>query len=215
MKKLTPLLVLIIFFSCGNAKKDGDTASGSAADASKPKEHTVYGVESGILEMTYMDQGKHTESKDIIYFDQFGKRQAKYVFHPAADGKGLEASTAEIRLGDTSFILNLHDMTGLKMDNSMSMITAMAGADFPEVAQQKTFGASKKADATVMGKTCEVYETNKDSMFTQKYLYKGIIMKTVVKMKGMNVECETTRFEEGAKIPEDKMKVPAGIKYTL
>jgi hypothetical protein len=215
MHKLIPFCFILILASCGNPKKDGDGTAKAGADTSKPAEHHIYGVESGIVEMTYTNEGKPVEGKDIIYFDQYGKRQAKYVFHPGSDGKGLEVSTAEIRLGDTSYILNLHDRTGMKMDNSMSMISAVAGNDFPETAQQKTFGAQKKADATIMGKTCEVWESNKDSILSQKFIFKGLILKTRVRMKGMDVECITTRFEENAKIPEDKMTVPAGIKYTL
>lgn len=100
----------------------------------------------------------------------------------------------------------------MKMDNPVVAQWEEDGVDDQDVeafgkAMLENMGYEKTENEEVLGKNCEVWEG-----MGKLWIWKGLTVKSEVKMMGVKVNMTATKIETDIAIPADKFKVPEGKK---
>jgi len=162
-----------------------------------------YQVKSGIITFeNTMTMGKMVmKMKSVVYFDDYGMKECKETYD--MDNSLKESFFSD---GKELYLVIPKEKTAYKRG------TAYRGTeyrfDWNEIAPS---GKAKKiANMTVVGKNCEAFQleagggTNTYAGWSNICLYLG------VSQKGLSTINKAVKFEENAKIPAEKFKVPAG-----
>lgn len=187
------LTALVLFFSFLTTNPD--------------QEFRRYGVKSGIIE--YELSGAQS-GKEIIYFDDWGYREAKYSETELSfGGFSQKTNTLTILEGKMIYSIDLTTNTGTKMENPM--FAGLNDDDPQKMGEQmmKQMGGEKTGTSTILDKTCDVWEIKQ--MGSKTYVWNSIPLKTEVNM-GMQINITAVSFEEGD-VPQDKLKIPEGITF--
>ncbi len=162
-----------------------------------------YEVRSGVYESTVMG------GTTVVYFDDFGRRQAKY----STTRFGGEAShSLELALADgTAYSIDLDARRGTKTRIAPEAAQAVAAALAPELTQ----GARVKAlePRTYLGKPCKGTEAEAMGMRTRAWAWKGILLHSEVSgaAGGDPIVVEVTRLALEP-VPPERFRVPAGVE---
>ncbi len=177
-------------------------------NSSPDQEFKRYGVKSGIIE--YELSGAQS-GKETIYFDDWGYREAKYSETELSfGGFSQKTSTLTILEGKMIYSIDLATNTGTKMENPM--FAELKDDELIEMGEQmmKQMGGEKTGTATLLDKTCDVWEIKQ--MGTKTYVWNSIPLKTEVNM-GMQMNITAVSFAEG-EVPQDKLKIPEGVTFS-
>jgi hypothetical protein len=153
--------------------------------------------------------------KEILQFDRWGLREAKFEnLEMKAGGMTIPTKTETIMDGEFTYALDRDKNTATKTTNQMlTQITAKHETkDLTEVGERtlKAMGAKKTGTESFLGKKCDVWEVK--SLGTRMLVYNGLVVKSETNLGGMKIIREATKFEENAKIADDKLTVPSTMK---
>ncbi len=212
MKKLQFILVLLttfMLFSCADKAKNGG-AEGDKAQVSGP-------IKSFYLEQkgTALAEGMEMEISSKIWYDAKSKNIATEMEYKTVNqGTSQMNKSLHISNEEGLFMIDLSKNTVYKMPKE-SIKDEFAGLkDYNEqefIAELETRG--KIIDHELyLGKKCIVYEMDEpnDNNQTEKsryWFYKGMPLKLISPSR----QIETVRFDENARIPADRYKVPEGL----
>lgn len=173
-----------------------------------------YAVNSAIVE--YKLSGAQS-GKETIRFDRWGLREATLTeVEVKAGGMSFPSKTETILDGEFTYALNRDANTATKTLNTLlTQITATHKTKDLEQIGENTLvemGAKKTGTQMFLGKKCDVWKVTK--LGTTMLVYNGLTLKSDTEMSGMKVIREATKFEENAKVSEDKLTVPSKMKVT-
>jgi hypothetical protein len=191
MKKNILLLIVIIIGISANAQN-----------------YKRYAFKSGIIEYKY--EGK-TTGTEILYFDDYGKREAKYS-NTVTKMFGVKSyeNTITILNGDQVTIYD--EKTGKATKSTNQAIQAFStdeDMDYEEFAikMMKSLGFEKVGTETVLGKNCDVWEG-----IGTIYTWKGLSIKTITKIMGIKINIIATDVQTNVRIPASKFELPGGVE---
>jgi len=171
-----------------------------------------YQIKSGVVEYTLSGTRKGTET---LYFDNWGMREAKYTkAELSVAGFTQKQNSLTLMDGGYTYNIDLDTRTGTKMETPMLKELAANNKDLTETGEKmmKQMGGVKIGTEVVLDKTCDVWEIK--SMQSKTWVWKNVLLKTQVNMANMQMTMIATKFEEGASIPADKLKVPSDVTIT-
>lgn len=167
-----------------------------------------YYFKSGIIEYKY--DGK-TQGTETVYFDDYGYYEAVYT-ETVTKMMGIKAKvkTATITIGDDRYEIDFNENTAVKMKNPLGKALAESKLDWVENSKKalQHMGFQKTGTGTVLGKTCDIWEGT-----GKAWVWKGLTLKTEVRVMGLTT-VTATDVKTDVNIPDEKFKVPAGIKIT-
>ncbi len=173
-----------------------------------------YQVESCIVEYALSGFQKGTET---LYLDDWGRKEAKYT-NTELSMMGVTQKTNKVTIMDNDWIYNvdLNTNTGTRVPNNAlkGIAENSEGKDMTEVGEEMmvNMGGVKVGTEDVAGKTCDVWEIKQ--MNTKTWIWKGVTLKSVVSMPGMETTSTATSVEENADVPKEKLGVPAKATIT-
>jgi hypothetical protein len=182
-------------------------ALSARAETNKPFE-----VKSGVVEsvMTLPGMGK---TEEVLYFDDYGRKQAKYSTTTVDVGQLLVNHKLEIQLPDgTSYNIDLDEKTGSTVKIPPAAAAALGTAMAPSLlkdAKVKDLPAKE-----FLGHQCKGTEVEAMGMLTRTWTWKGIALYSEADAgKGGDkpVVIRATKLTEGP-VPADKFKPPAGVR---
>ena len=171
-----------------------------------------YGFKSGIVE--YEITGSNQQGKEVLYFDDFGRREARYT-NSTVSILGFKQSTDTVHYLDHEWSYNYDPKTNIATKiNWKEMVENLRKnnslREFGE-AMMKSLGGRKTGSKTILGKSCDIWEIQK--VWTETCIYKNSLpLETKVNMAGIEVHTLAARFEENTHIPADKIKLPKTAK---
>ncbi|MBM2840557.1 MAG: hypothetical protein HW412_1085 [Bacteroidetes bacterium] len=173
-----------------------------------------YAIISALVE--YAIRGSQT-GKEILQFDRWGLREAKREeLEVKAGGMTIPSKSETIMDGEFLYALDRDNNTATKTTNQLlTQITAKHDTkDMTQIGDRalKAMGAKKTGTETFLGKKCDVWEVN--NLGTKMLVYNGLTLKSETNMAGMKIIREATKFEENAKVAEEKLTVPSKMKVT-
>lgn len=166
-----------------------------------------YQIRSGIIEYQMTGDQSGTSS---LYFDQFGKRESKYInFSEARGGKNNQL----LVFRDNAWIYNVDVLskTGTSINENdvsetvLNKFIASAPAAYDEQSL-KSQGAVLSGKDKVLGFDCEQYQLKPAGI--SACLYKGIPLKVEISSAGNKSQIIATSIQEEVDLPRAKLKLP-------
>ncbi|HEY9487381.1 MAG TPA: hypothetical protein VIQ51_03575 [Chryseosolibacter sp.] len=218
MKKISILcaVILAIFAACSN-NKDKPTDAVAEANAineraqeaieNAPPVAKKYQIKSGIItfEETANVGSMKLTSKKIHYFDDYGMKEREDSFDE--EGQLKESFMSD---GKDLILLMHKDQTAYKRGKAYRGTAYRV--DYNEFSQEdKASGKVKKlADEIILGKTCETYTYETESLKGKYAGWGNICLRTEAETSGVKSVAIATSFEEDAVVPADKFTIPSG-----
>lgn len=175
-----------------------------------------YKIRSGVVE--YKLSGMQTGT-ETLYFERWGIREAKYTQTEIKAGNlTVKQNRLTLLDGEWTYNVDLDTKTGTKIPTPfMKELTAAAkreGKDATEIGEEMLtrMGGRKVGTATVLGKTCDVWEIK--NLNAKSWIWQGVTLKTEVNMMGQMMTSEAVRVQDGVSISEEKLMLPKGVKIT-
>jgi hypothetical protein len=164
-----------------------------------------YQIKSGIITFeTNLTMGKIVmKTKAVVYFDDFGMKECRDTY----DYEGTAVKESFFSDGKDLYLVIYAEKAAYKKG------PAFRGTeykyDWNEIAPS---GKAKKIpNMTVAGKDCEAFEmTDKENVNTYAG-WNNVCLYIASNQKSMNVVSKAIKFEENAKVPAEKFKIPAGF----
>ena len=165
-----------------------NTNTGTAATANR------YEVERAVVKYRVTQNGQTGEQTKT--FDNFGQLERRHL-------ELSNQQTTQITRSNTTYTLDPKTKTAKGQADAE---TNFLNFSTPKM---KKLHLQKKGTATVLGRECTVY-TNNDSRY---YVWKGIVLKRLVKTKNGTVTTEAVSIEQPTTVDPNFFKLPSG--YTL
>jgi len=210
MKKIAIMLFLtFLLTSCGK----------SETEKSIDNAYKRYPVESGIVKYKTTTKGKVMGSnisgngESSLYFKNYGALELT---------EDKSTQTTEINLFGKKNKTEEKNHSMTKMENGMVFsvdfdkkkihkmenigATMLKGVDVNKVGKEmlQTMGGKKIADEKFKGYNCEVWDLNG----SKQYFYKGIPLRSEVKMMGITTITEATEVKFETNVSDSKFKLP-------
>lgn len=162
-------------------------------------------------------------TEEEIYFDQWGKRVARYTTTTTTNSFTKTPKiekTFSLKDGATITTVNLDDLTGNEM--TLDLVNGLGQMNENQTAQfgnqlKDAYGITTKKlpDEVIAGKRCEVTQSTMDMMgmktISTEWRWQNIILKLFSEGMGTETLEEATEVVEGFAPPE-KFLLPAGAK---
>ncbi|MGE5420319.1 MAG: hypothetical protein ACM3UT_09050 [Chloroflexota bacterium] len=201
----------IMLSSCGSSGKNavgdasatGEAAAIAAAEAPAAVLHK-YGVKSGIV--TFENTGFGLTVKKILYFDDWGTREAEESFD--TDGTLKETSLCD---GKNIYLLIHKDKAAFNRGECFRGVAYKF--DWAEASRGGAeYKPTKLSNQTIAGKDCEFFSLEISGAKTIYAGWNNICFLIETPAMNEKVINKAVSFEENANIPADKFKVPADYK---
>jgi len=193
--------------------KNEESKTSENGDADKIKR---YGIKSGIVKYKLIGT---QEGEESIYFDQWGLREAKFNKATIKIGNTSQSNeTLTILNSEGMYTIDLINKTGLKSPykilDQLKTLAASSGGDLAIAGMKmlEAMGGKKQGTEEFLGKSCEVWFVKATE--TKMWIWKGITLKSTINIMGMKQTTEAIDIQSDASVPEDKFKVPEGIKIS-
>lgn len=214
--KLAKLSLITVFFLI--------TASAYSQDIKRYEFETGYAEKTSTTVSTGIESTKNVK----IYITQFGKKEAHYITEKRnislmGSKKVEESKSVTIIDGEWIITYDPDKKTGTKMKNPMyDSFKGKSEEEMKKFAEQMgdamNTEVKEKGTEVILGKTCKVSEGVSNMMgmktTTKMWMYKNFMMKMQTEGMGSKVNETTTKFEEGAKVDPNKLKIPSEVKIT-
>ena len=169
-----------------------------------------YQIESGIIEYTISGAQK---GKEIVFFDQWGMREAKYteIERPRlgtqhlltlVDGLWVYTIDLDKKIGNKSEHAIIKGLLSRLSDNSQVDIS---------LAIIKEMGGKKSGQGDVIDKNCDIWEIER--LASTLWIWKGIPLQNQIQMPNTKIVISAKEIQEQVSIPESKFRVPANIHF--
>ena len=210
MKKIAIVLTLsLLLINCGK----------SETEKSVDNQYKRYPVESGIVKYKTTTKGKVMGSnisgngESTLYFKNYGALELT---------EDTSTQTTEINLFGKKNKTEEKNHSMTKMENGMVYsvdfdkkkihkmenigATMLKGVDVNKVGKEmlETMGGKKIANEKFQGYDCEVWDLNGN----KQYFYKGIPLRSEMKMMGITTITEATSVKFDTKVSDSKFKLP-------
>lgn len=174
-------------------KISGISTTTTTTSAPKGK-YARYGVKSAIVKYKF-SQGKTTGTMERV-FDDYGAKERRHTTI-----KNPTKETIMYHLGDKIYDVDAKKKTVKVSDNDELYFIDPNNVKFKKL--------QKKGTATVLGKPCTVYHSNR----TDYYVWNGIMLKKIVRPeKGTAAVTEATSIQTPASIQASEFEIPKGYK---
>jgi len=219
MKKAKTIFLAIIagiaMTACGGGSKPSTTDADSTI---KQMEAELAGLKSYILKAVIHagEEGYKLTNTMTIWQDLENEKSASEL-ESVIESFGHKQTTKMLYIEDSewTYAINLQTNTGSKTRSTKGEFDMF---DKELIDDDMTFrqmieeeGGRIVGNEVILGKNCIVVETIDDDDYeatvTKIWYYKGLPLKMVSDQMTM----EVTHFEENARIPADKFKVPSGV----
>jgi hypothetical protein len=155
-----------------------------------------------------------TRTAEVLYFDDFGRRQAHYTTTTMNLGEVKVSHALKIDLPDgTSYDIDLDEKTGTRMRFPPEAAMAMAAAMTPALMKD-----AKVKDLTgkeILGKPCKGTQAEAMGMVSRTWTWKGLALRSEVSSaKGGGdkpIIIQATKVTEGP-VAAEKFRPPANVK---
>jgi len=214
--RLTILFVSLLFIAaCGKSGDKGDNSSDSNDDttASSDNGNYRYNLKSAIITSNTKTDMMGTDITTILTFDDHGEKTAtETVSKISVMGQNMETHNKSIMKDGYIYSWQTDQKTGTKMKIDMNSVENM---DYKKMSEDmmKQMNIKKAGNATVMGKSCDVYEMNNNGMTGKYYIWDNIAMKMETSMSGMNMVIEVTDIRENPSVPASTFDVPSDVTF--
>jgi hypothetical protein len=162
-----------------------------------------YQIKSGIITFeTSLTMGKMViKTKSVVYFDDYGMKECKDTYD---EDKIKESFFSD---GKDLYLAIYAEKAVYKRG------TAFRGTEYRfDMDEILRSGKAKKLpNMTVVGKNCEAFELNASGAVNTYAGWNNICLYLGTNQKSMNVVNKAVKFEENAKVPAEKFKIPAGF----
>ena len=165
------------------------TGTGTAATANR------YEVECAVVKYRVTQNGQTGEQTKT--FDNFGQLERRHL-------KLSNQQTTQITRNNTTYTLDPKTKTAKEQTDAETNFLNLS------TPKMKKLNLQKKGTATVLGRECTVYANN-DSRY---YVWKGIVLKRLVKTKNGTVTTEAVSIEQPTTVDPNLFKLPAGYRKT-
>lgn len=215
-------LILIMGAGCPSAKKEkaGQPEAGKP-EAGKPEaqlegglNYKRYNIKSAIIKYQQTGVPQGTEE---VYFDRYGAREARYAkgeFN--ISGFSTKINTMTLNDGEWIYSIDLDKRSGTKISNVIlkQVVENYKGKNLAEIGEEflKATGGVKTGVDQVAGRTCDVWEIK--NLNAKSCIWKGITLKSEVKLGRVQQTTIVTSLEENVSIPADKFVIPSDIKFS-
>ena len=164
------------------------TGTGTTATANR------YEVERAVVKYRVTQNGQTGEQTKT--FDNFGQLERRHL-------KLSNQQTTQITRNTTTYTLYPKTKTAKEQTDAETNFLNLS------TPKMKKLNLQKKGTATVLGRECTVYANN-DSRY---YVWKGIVLKRLVKTKNDTVTTEAVSIEQPTTVDPNLFKLPSG--YTI
>jgi len=162
-----------------------------------------YDIKSGIItfENKVAILGKAAPQSQILYFDDYGKRERKELY------EGDVLREAYVCDGKELFNLVYEESTAYRSGPSVSGTeTRFAGDPIPTSTKQ--IAIKKLPKMKIAGKLCSAYEMTENGAATTLAGWGHITLYTSSDAGGIHSASKAVKIEENAEIPEEMFRVP-------
>lgn len=174
-------------------------------------------IKSGHIEMKLDGNTKGTKS---IWFDQYGQlyfeeTKATTITQVFGIKSTDEIHSLTLANADGFYSINLLDGIGTKTNMGSVMGLQEAYSELSESERKKfeeeiltSFGGERLGMETFLGKPCEIVKV----MGSTSSIYKGLVLKSEIKLLGISNSERAVLFEENVNVPSSKFDLPAQIE---
>lgn len=162
-----------------------------------------YGLKKAHIE--YKVDGTMQSGTEDLYFDDWGKREAKYsILKISMGGFSQETKSVTYTEGSWMYTVDLSTNTGTKSENPF--LKNMDQEDLQDLGKDMMvkMGGKKIGEESVLGKSCEVWEVA--NMSSKVWVWNWIPLKTEVNMGGMKMVYTATKISDS--FDEKKLNKP-------
>lgn len=201
--------ICIVLLSCGGGSGSG-SAENSSGNASSPASETAspvirkYGVKSGIV--TYEHSGFGLTTKKILYFDDYGTREAEETYD--TDGSLKETNLCD---GKNMYILIHKDKAAFSRGGCYRGVAYKF--DWDEASRSgDEYKPAKLSNQSIAGKDCESFSLDVSGNKTIYAGWNNICFLIETPAGNGKVTYKAVSIEENANVPAEKLKLPADYK---
>ncbi len=199
------------------SNEDTNNSSNDSSDKDNGDGYKRYEIKSGIVETE--TTGTMNSGTETIYFDDYGRREAKYTKTTVSvPGVNIKQTSNQLTImdGDWMYSIDLDKKTGYKMKPEMleDMAKNQGTKDLGKVGKEmlEQMGGKKVGEEKVLGKNADVWEMS--NMGTKIWVWKGITLKTETNMMGMKINQTATKLEINVSVPDEKFEVPEDVSIS-
>jgi hypothetical protein len=207
---LSGLVILLLLFTfCGGTGTKGSMKDPASAEAAPAQTDAIpairkYGVKSGIV--TYEHSGFGITTKTILYFDDYGVREAEDKYD--TDGTIKETNLCD---GKDQYILIHKEKTAYKRGACYRGVAYKF--DWEEAARGgEKYKPTKLSNQNISGKDCESFSLDISGSKTIYAGWNNICFLIETPSGNSSVVYKAVSVEENAVVPTDKLKVPSDYK---
>lgn len=193
-----------------------ETSSPSRGSTSlEAKGFRRYGLRSGVVE--YRIRGS-LEGRELLYFDRFGLREAKYTETDLVV-LGSSEKSRELTLLDGAWMtkIDLDTKNGQRgLDPTYdTVVPASEGRDLTNLAEGilRDMGGRRIGTELHLGRECDVWEL--PAIRGRTWIWNGIALRTELNGPDGSLVHEAVRLDADASVPEDVFEIPDGVDVRL
>lgn len=167
-----------------------------------------YDMKSGIItfENNVMILGKPVAQKQILYFDEYGRKERKELY------EGETMMEAYLSDGMNLFNLVFEESTAYRSGRSVLGTETRFDGDSLAARAAAKAGVTKLPAMKVAGRLCEAYEVKRQGATTVLAGWYHITLFTDNAESGIHSVSKAVEVAENVKVPPEKFRVPAGFK---
>lgn len=211
-KNILAFLILIALWSCsgsGNEKAATSDSNETAAAESTALPKGKYEIRSGIV--VYKTSMMGMDMEQTIYFNDFGAKESQET---SIDVMGTKTDNIVIHEGNTTYAIDLVKRTGKKVTSANDPSTV---PDLRNLSDElkKEMNFKELGNENFLGKVCKKISIDYTAMDMKGVflVYKGVALKSEMKVGTMPVTMQAVKFDENATIPAEKFEVPPDIRF--
>ena len=169
---------------------------------------------SGII--NYEISGLSIEGTEVVYYDDWGSREAKYITTTMELGEVSVTRNTLVLLEENGRWINNVDLnarTGIRMKNPRykeSLGQSRREREKNEEKKNIDAGGRKVEIERVIGKPCVVWEEQNTGIKT--CTWNGIVLKKISDLGFSRTTTVATEIEERVSVPEEKFTIPPDIE---
>jgi hypothetical protein len=205
---IVSLAICLLIVSCGGNKQGSSKTSDSVAAVSaiQPAEQMAaikkYPIKSAIV--TFANEGMGVEQKTILYFDDYGAKEAIEKY----DGDAV--SEIDLCDGQTRYKIVMAKKIALSSGNCGRGVAYKF--DWNEVSKgDKKYKPTKLGNRNVAGKDCEAFSLETGMGPTTYAGWKNICLSLETKSQYGPITMKALKVEDNVTISAEKFQVPKGF----